>query len=57
MDPQTAVLGNTVTIQAGPLAKTGPESAGLTLVGLMLLMAGATIRLCISDDPRSEQRS
>jgi hypothetical protein len=48
---EAEVLGTVITKKpaaevkaAGQLAKTGPETAGLTVLGLMLLMAGVTIR-------------
>lgn len=48
-EPPAEVEGKTITkkpvVKGGKLAKTGPETAGLTVVGLMLLMAGATLRL------------
>jgi hypothetical protein len=51
-EPPAEVEGNTITkkpvvkgVKGGKLAKTGPETAGMTVVGLMLLMAGATLRL------------
>jgi hypothetical protein len=47
--PPAEVEGNTITkkpvVKGGKLAKTGPETTGMTVVGLMLLMAGATLRL------------
>ena len=47
--PPAEVEGNTITkkpvVKGSKLAKTGPETAGMTVVGLMLLMAGATLRL------------
>ena len=51
-EPPAEVEGNVITkkpvvkgVKKVKLAKTGPETAGLTVVGLMLLMAGATLRL------------
>jgi hypothetical protein len=51
-EPPAEVEGTKITkkpvvksVKGGKLAKTGPETAGMTVVGLMLLMAGATIRL------------
>jgi hypothetical protein len=45
--PETQVQGKTVTKKpiVKSLAKTGPETTGMTVLGLMLVMAGATIRL------------
>lgn len=37
-------------IKKKPLAKTGPETAGLTVFALVLLMAGATIRMIATGD-------
>lgn len=37
-------------IKKKPLAKTGAETAGLTVIGIMLMMAGATIRFILSGD-------
>ena len=48
-EPPAEVEGNVITkkpvVKGGKLAKTGPETAGMTVVGLMLFMAGATLRL------------
>jgi hypothetical protein len=54
-EPPAEVEGNKITkkpvvkavksVKGGKLAKTGPETAGMTVAGLMLLMAGATLRL------------
>ncbi len=37
-------------IKKKPLATTGPETAGLTVFALVLLMAGATIRMIVAGD-------
>lgn len=45
--PAAEVEGKTITKKpiVKSLAKTGPETTGMTVLGIMLLMAGATIRL------------